>query len=225
MSTCECTISSSTIKVNSRVDRDFEDSITAFNAGTLKCMKETFSKEGIKKNVGSYLFIVIFISECAIFGLYLFNKNQIFRQFLVCHATKLFTSSVEDNNKTLTKTDNSKEGLKIINEKNGLKMLDNLNENITPHKMSSANNVSNVSNSNPTIYNKTPVSNRKTDCLLDSPLKQQSFLHNYKSNSQLDKLELYNAAQSDSRTFSYLSILRMKQFHPIYISFFQLRLM
>ena len=220
MSTCECTISSSTIKVNSRVDRDFEDSITAFNAGTLKCMKETFSKEGIKKNVGSYLFIVIFISECAIFGLYLFNKNQIFRQFLVCHATKLFTSSVEDNNKTLTKTDNSKEGLKIINEKNGLKMLDNLNENITPHKMSSANNVSNVSNSNPTIYNKTPVSNRKTDGLLDSPLKQQSFLHNYKSNSQLDKLELYNAAQSDSRTFSYLSILRMKQFHPIYISFF-----
>ena len=104
-------------------------------------------------------------------------------------------------------------------------MLDNLNENITPHKMSSANNVSNVSNSNPTIYNKTPVSNRKTDGLLDSPLKQQSFLHNYKSNSQLDKLELYNAAQSDSRTFSYLSILRMKQFHPIYISFFQLRLM
>ena len=111
--------------------------VNAFNAGTLKCMKETFSKEGIKKNVGSYLFIVIFISECAIFGLYLFNKNQIFRQFLVCHATKLFTSSVEDNNKTLTKTDNSKEGLKIINEKNGLKMLDNLNENITPHKMSS----------------------------------------------------------------------------------------
>ena len=49
MSTCECTISSSTIKVNSRVDRDFEDSITAFNAGTLKCMKETFSKEDIKK--------------------------------------------------------------------------------------------------------------------------------------------------------------------------------
>lgn len=194
--------------------------MNAFNAGTLKCMKETFSKEGIKKNVGSYLFIVIFISECAIFGLYLFNKNQIFRQFLVCHATKLFTSSVEDNNKTLTKTDNSKEGLKIINEKNGLKMLDNLNENIPPHKMSSANNVSNVSNSNPTIYNKTPVSNRKADGLLDSPLKQQSFLHNYKSNSQLDKLELYNASQSDSRTFSYLSILRMKQFHPIYISFF-----
>ena len=163
--------------------------------------------------------MILLVTQIIIFILYLFNKNSIANHFIYNSQGKLMNTSNDDKN--ISKTDNSKESFKVVDqnilEKKGLKILKNnpefqktLQKNIVIYQ-------------NPNYSLQKSMVKNNSEYFLDTSnnkFSNRNSTMTARSDSQLDKLELYPAIQNDNRTFTYLSVIRMKHYHPIYIFFF-----
>ena len=217
---CSCFVNkNSSLSFEERKQLFFQRTITNFNGEVVKCIKLVFSKKGFENNFGSYILLILLVTQIIIFILYLFNKNSIANHFIYNSQGKLMNTSNDDKN--ISKTDNSKESFKVVDqnilEKKGLKILKNnpefqktLQKNIVIYQ-------------NPNYSLQKSMVKNNSEYFLDTSnnkFSNRNSTMTARSDSQLDKLELYPAIQNDNRTFTYLSVIRMKHYHPIYIFFF-----
>lgn len=209
----------SSLVFEKRKKLSFQKTITNFNAEIVKCINLVFSKAGFENNFGSYILLSIIVAQIIIFILYLINKNSIANHFIYNSQGKLMSTLNDD--KSISKTDNSKESFKIIDqnilEKKGLKLL----KNNPDFQKTLQKNIVIYQNQNYSLKKSMIKNNSENfiETLNNKPSSRNNTL-TARSDSQLDKLELYPAIQNDNRTFACLSLIRMKQYHPIYIFFF-----
>ena len=194
---------------------DFKNNGSSLNVFTMKCVYTLFSKEGLSKNIGNYIMLVIVIAFIILLILfYKVGHPLIFEEIERIMKSKKGKShkSGDDNNNVIifTKTDK-------INKK---------------HKKIIKVNKKRKSKKSPTISNAN--SSKKSFSMLDlkgekniniNKLKKEQIKNDYSilNDYELNSLPYEEAIKYDKRTFIqyYISLLRTKQ--PILFSFFPLK--
>ena len=194
---------------------DFKNNGSSLNVFTMKCVYTLFSKEGLSKNIGNYIMLVIVIAFIILLILfYKVGHPLIFEEIERIMKSKKGKShkSGDNNNNVIifTKTDK-------INKK---------------HKKIIKVNKKRKSKKSPTISNAN--SSKKSFSMLDlkgekniniNKLKKEQIKNDYSilNDYELNSLPYEEAIKYDKRTFIqyYISLLRTKQ--PILFSFFPLK--
>ena len=194
---------------------DFKNNGSSLNVFTMKCVYTLFSKEGLSKNIGNYIMLVIVIAFIILLILfYKVGHPLIFEEIERIMKSKKGKShkSGDNNNNVIifTKTDK-------INKK---------------HKKIIKVNKKRKSKKSPTISNAN--SSKKSFSMLDlkgekniniNKLKKEQIKNDYSilNDYELNSLSYEEAIKYDKRTFIqyYISLLRTKQ--PILFSFFPLK--
>ena len=226
---------------NSFNSTDSSDTSGTSNVVTMKCVYTLFTKEGLKSNIGSYLFIliiVIFIVSSIFFYKvgYVLLENDI--KTIIYEKEKKEDMSKNTNNVNIFKFEQKSQKKKKRKSKRKSQII-NLNNpgkkrsSVTIKKKNSLKLNENNSNSKLKIKDMTVLlkfENRKSTILKKSKFKKNLISEEKPSKKQNDLLvkfndyELYTltyneALKYDKRTFSqyYKSLLKAK--HPILFSF------
>ena len=214
---CECKIKSKELVISELMNQtdilsyNFTDNGQSYNILTMKCYYTLFTKEGLYKNIGSYILlftIILLLISSIIFC----NCGYHFLEHEIKEIIEFKEENIKENNNQKidikeTMIINDKKITKSKQPKNGKKKKRRISSKV--NEMSS--NSSSIINVNKFINNNISEKNLKINA-------ESMNLINY-NDYELNSLSYIDALKYDKRTFKnyYISLIKVK--HPLLFSF------
>ena len=203
---CECKIKSKQFLISEKVNQtdilsynNFTNQNLSTNIISMKCYYTLFTKEGLSRNIGSYLLIIIFVIFI-ISGILFYKCGYPFFEKDIDEIIDL-KERIDNNSKEIKEP--KKKKFKIKKKK--------INKSLSNKEFPS----------NISIFSKNEIKNNKIDNLNSNKnIKIKTIIYN---NYELNMMSYDEALKYDKRTYFsyYISLLKIK--HPLLFTFFSIK--